>query len=206
VGRLARSCGSWWPGNGTCVIAERPTTIHTEPSPTATHGELRTHNAHGPAIEYADGRGVHVWHGTYVPRWVIDNPTAERIITERNVEIRRCAIEAIGWDTFIDTAGLNLVASAPDPGNHGCELHLYDMPARLWGGMTRGPSRGQRLPRTRRSPTPLRTQRPAQHHRPNRRRRLVLRPGCRPVHPTAPPNLTKVKPMTVTMSTVTPPT
>ena len=46
---------------------------------------------------------------------------------EANVEVRRCAIERIGWASYIDQAGLRLVASAPDPGNPGSELRLYDM-------------------------------------------------------------------------------
>ena len=134
---LVRSCGWWWPDQDRCIVSERPTVVHTEADPGAMHGELRTHNAHGSAIEFADGWGVHVWHGTYVPAWVIDDPSIERILTERNVEIRRCAIEAIGWDAYIRGAGLDLVATAPDPGNPGCELHLYDMPRALWGGLAR---------------------------------------------------------------------
>lgn len=71
---------------------------------------------------------MHVLHGTPVPEWVLSDPTAERIAAERNVEVRRTAIERIGWDSYIDQAGLRLLATAPDPGNPGCELRLYDTP------------------------------------------------------------------------------
>jgi hypothetical protein len=51
-------------------------------------------------VVFPDGWAVHSWHGTRVPSWVIDGPTVERIAAERNVEVRRCAIERIGWTAF----------------------------------------------------------------------------------------------------------
>jgi hypothetical protein len=134
---LARSCGWWWPGEQVCVVSERPSTVHTEPVPGAMHGELRLHSGKGQAVTYPDGWGMHSWHGTQVPSWVITDPTVERIVAETNTEVRRCAIERIGWDTYIDQAGLDLVSAAPDPGNPGCRLQLYDMPTRLWGAPAR---------------------------------------------------------------------
>ncbi|MET7606783.1 DUF6745 domain-containing protein [Streptomyces avermitilis] len=130
---LARCTGWWWPGEGRCVMAERPTEIHTEPLPGALHGELRLHRDDGPAVRFADGAEVHVLHGTPVPPWVINDPTAERIHGERNVEVRRSAIERIGWGDYIEHAGLRHVATAGDPGNPGSDLHLYDVPRELWG-------------------------------------------------------------------------
>jgi hypothetical protein len=50
------------------------------------------------------------------------------------VEVRRCAIENLGWSAFIAQAGLTELATAPDPGNPGCELRLYELPYRRWGG------------------------------------------------------------------------
>ncbi len=121
----ARSCGWWWPREGVCVVSERPVAMHTEPGDGP--GEVRLHCADGPAFRYADGWDVHAWHGRRVPAWVFDDPTPERIAREVNVEIRRCAIERIGWASYIDRAGLRLVATAPDPGNPGSQLRLYDM-------------------------------------------------------------------------------
>ncbi|WP_369245318.1 DUF6745 domain-containing protein [Streptomyces sp. R41] len=130
---LARTTGWWWPGEGLCVMAERPTEMHTEPQPNSDHGELRLHRDDGPAVRFADGAAVHVLHGAHVPSWVVTGPTVERIHAERNVEVRRTAIERIGWGVYIDQAGLQLVATADDPGNPGSELHLYDVPRELWG-------------------------------------------------------------------------
>ncbi|WP_407562468.1 DUF6745 domain-containing protein [Streptomyces sp. 184] len=130
---LARSAGWWWPGEGVCVVAERPVEAHTEPQPGARHGEVRLHHPDRPAIRYADGAEVYALHGTAVPRWVVADPTVARIHREPNVEVRRCAIERIGWDRYIDEAGLHLLAKAPDPGNDGSHLHLYHVPQRVWG-------------------------------------------------------------------------
>jgi hypothetical protein len=60
-----------------------------------------------------------------------------RIAAETNVEVRRCAIERIGWGTFVDRAALRLVGSANDPGNPGARLRLYDLPDAGWGESTR---------------------------------------------------------------------
>jgi hypothetical protein len=95
------------------------------------------HSADGMAVTYRDGWGLWCWHGRRVPRWVIENASVSRIAAEPNVEIRRCAIEALGWERFIRDAGLTLVGSCPDPGNPGMELELYDVPERLWGSQVR---------------------------------------------------------------------
>jgi hypothetical protein len=134
---LARSCGWWWPYEQVCVVSERPRTVHTEPVPGAMHGELRLHSGKGQAVTYSDGWGLYSWHGTRVPSWVITDPSVEQIVAEINAEVRRCAIERIGWDVYIDQAGLNLLSVAPDPGNPGCELQLYDMPTQVWGAPAR---------------------------------------------------------------------
>ena len=44
------------------------------------------------------------------PGWVIAAPSVEAITAEENVEVRRCAIESLGWDRFIAEQG-----SCPSP-------------------------------------------------------------------------------------------
>lgn len=121
----ARTCGWWWPREDVCVVSERPVAVHTEVW--NDFGAVRPHRTDGPALRYADGWDVHAWHGTRVPSWVITDPRAWRIARESNVEVRRCAIENLGWGPYISEAGLRLIASVPDPGNPGSELRLYDM-------------------------------------------------------------------------------
>ena len=50
-------------------------------------------------------------------------------MSERNAEVRRCAIEVVGWDTITDQ--LTLVSAEPDPGNAPHALRLYDLPESL---------------------------------------------------------------------------
>ncbi|WP_433474145.1 DUF6745 domain-containing protein [Spirillospora sp. CA-142024] len=121
----ARSAGWWWPREDVCVVSERPVEIHTEVW--GDEGQVRLHRPDGPALRYADGWEVHAWHGTRVPSWAVEDPSVDRIAREANVEVRRCAIENIGWAAYIDRGGLRLLAAAPDPGNPGSELRLYDL-------------------------------------------------------------------------------
>ncbi len=127
---LVRSCGWWWPRDGVCVVAERPLALRLD-------DERRLHGTTGPAVVYPDGWAVHVWHGTRVPSWVIEDPTADRINREFNVEVRRCAVEHLGWSAYLEQAGLRILSRAPDPGNPGCELQLYDLPAQKWHAPSR---------------------------------------------------------------------
>jgi len=126
----AQSAGWWWPSLDFVLVSERPVVVRTEPEGTAPG---RLHCADGPAIVWPDGWRLFFRHGTRVPEWVITNPTMAAIAAEPNVEVRRCAIEAIGWDTYIADAGLQLLDTAMDPGNDGCVLRLYDLPPDVWG-------------------------------------------------------------------------
>lgn len=49
---LARSCGWWWPGDTTCVVVDRPSTVLTDPVPGAWHDETRLRPG---GIRYRDG-------------------------------------------------------------------------------------------------------------------------------------------------------
>jgi hypothetical protein len=134
--------GTGWliPMPGAVIVGARPAVLHRD-----ARGDL--HNPAGMAVAYPDGWGIYAWHGRRVPAWVIAAPTVEAITAEENVEVRRCAIESLGWDQFIAEAGLvpvtagasaNLAAApVPDPGNPGQHLVLYDVPERLWGGRIR---------------------------------------------------------------------
>jgi hypothetical protein len=128
------------PMPGAVVIGARPAVVHRD-----VRGDL--HSSSGLALAYPDGWGLCAWHGRRVPGWVIAAPSIEAIMAEDNVEVRRCAIEALGWDRFIAEAGLVPVpagdskdlafAHVPDPGNPGQHLVLYDIPEGLWGGRIR---------------------------------------------------------------------
>ncbi len=121
---IATSSGWWWPMRGVCVLTERPTVLRRD-------AEGRLHSEDGPAIAYPDTWAIHAWHGLRVPPDLIAGWPLERIMAEPNTELRRAAVEVIGWDRFVVAASLSLVATAADPGNPGQQLALYELPDRL---------------------------------------------------------------------------
>jgi len=133
---LARTASWWWPLHSVAIATERPEQIITD-------DRGRLHNPDGPAVTYRDGFSIYAWRNTPVPADLIENGwDVPRIIAERNTEIRRCAIERLGWDIFLDELGGKPIASAPDPGNPGFTLDLYDFPEQLLNvGQQRGPRR-----------------------------------------------------------------
>jgi hypothetical protein len=123
--------GWWWPMRDAAVLTDRPTALHLE----SNAGRVRLHCESGPAIGYADGYEFWAWHGVHVPADLIRTGwDAARILAEPNAEVRRCAIERMGWDKFVTAAGLQQVGeTVPDPGNPGNDLSLYDVPERIYG-------------------------------------------------------------------------
>jgi hypothetical protein len=125
--QVARSAGWWWCFRDFAILTERPTQLHRD-------GQGRLHHESGPALSYPDGWGIWAWHGTRVPRDLIEGKwSTSAILSERNAEIRRCGIERMGWDQFVVAAGLRQLGdSVPDPGNPGQELRLYEVPEQIY--------------------------------------------------------------------------
>lgn len=130
VAAVARSAGWWWPFEDVAVVCERP-------GRRALDREGRLHAEDGPALAFPDGFAAYFWHGRIVPRWAVLEPTVARIAAEANVEVRRCAIESMGWGRFAEEAELNLVDECPDPGNPGQRLSLHTVPGKVWGAPAR---------------------------------------------------------------------
>lgn len=125
--RYSQAAGWCWMHAGFTVISDRPATLHDESTPGSEFGR-RLHNETGPSVTYRDGWGLYHWHGQLVPEWVIEDCTVDRIASEANTEIRRCAIERYGWDRYLEHLGLVPVDVADDPGNPGHTLSLYTIP------------------------------------------------------------------------------
>jgi hypothetical protein len=126
---VASSAGWWWPGHHFLMVCQRPVHLHRR-QPDESYFSSRLHNPDGPAVEWADGFALHVWHGTRVPAWVVEDPGVERIVTETDLLVRRCGIESMGLARFVAAAGLRLVDECADPGygHQGVRLALFDVP------------------------------------------------------------------------------
>jgi hypothetical protein len=119
--------GWWWPYTGVAILTDRPVALHRDP-------QGRLHHPSEAAVAYADGWAIHAWHGTRVPPGLILGEwSTENILREPNAEVRRCAIERMGWPEFIKTAGLKQIGrDQPDPGNPGHSLALYEVPEQIY--------------------------------------------------------------------------
>lgn len=95
------------------------------------------HSPIGPARVFADGTTAYFWRGMVVPTaWLpppddewyrrygrhymqprpdLFLPTPISALTMRNLELRRCACEILGWDTVIDSLQPRLVDEDSDP-------------------------------------------------------------------------------------------
>jgi hypothetical protein len=73
----------------------------------------RLHRANEPAVLWPDGSGRWYWNGIAVPAKLAtnrDNLNAEQITRIHNQELRRVALERLGWQGFLETADAELRA------------------------------------------------------------------------------------------------
>ena len=84
---------------GLCFICEKPIVFKQD--------EIgRLHSESGPALYFPDGQQVYSWHGTTVPRDLIELPiTVGRINTQWNAELRRVMIDRYGMAKYLKDAG-----------------------------------------------------------------------------------------------------
>jgi hypothetical protein len=124
----------WWPHPDFVVVSRPPVELSVERS---ASGAYQVHRGDGPAVVWRHGFRLYFWRGVEVPADLIERGWGvDRIHQHDNSEVRRAAIEHMGWLTYIKRAGLRVVASAPDPGNHPHALLLSRI--RRDGWATRG--------------------------------------------------------------------
>jgi hypothetical protein len=110
---------SWQPFRRVVLALEPPVEVHSAPS--------GLHRLDGPAVVWADGSALFYLNGVRVPRRPdVTDWTAQEIHEVANSETRRVMIEAIGWERYIRSAQLAIVASVPDPANLPHRLALYE--------------------------------------------------------------------------------
>ena len=106
------------------VIVENPVERHFD-------DQGRLHHDDGPAVIYGGDTASKVYavHGVVVSEDIFNGTASiEDVLGEPNSEVRRVAIERLGWEHFIDEGGFTIIDQADDPGNPGQRLRLYDMP------------------------------------------------------------------------------
>lgn len=109
--RLAKACGWWLPCNQVAFVADRPMEIHVD-------DEGRLHSHETAAIKYRDGWKYYASHGMQIPSWIIEEPekiTAEAILKESNVEIRRVMIELFGLEKLLEESVAEILDRDEDP-------------------------------------------------------------------------------------------
>ena len=86
-----------------CMISDRPSKLTVDT-------ENRPHNADGPFCMWRDGTALYAWHGVRVPsRVILDDPaswTLDRILNEKNAEVRRVMLERFGGERLKAVATL----------------------------------------------------------------------------------------------------
>jgi hypothetical protein len=108
------------------VVLEPPQKVSTED---VAGGGRRLHSDDGPALEWADGQVHYIVHGVQVTPEVFGGQlSVEQISALPSAELRRIAIERMGWQRWLDLAAPPLIGEGPDPAHPGTVLRLYDVP------------------------------------------------------------------------------
>jgi len=136
----ACSAGPCWRYLDFTIVSDLPEVPHTEVVGNIganAHPERarRLHCADGPAVRWRDGTALYALHGVVVPADLVESQwTPKQIMREPNLEVRRVAIEHLGWERWIAECALQPIhGPVPDPGNPGNSLTLYNVPGNVVG-------------------------------------------------------------------------
>lgn len=126
LAELTETVGWWWPTASAGIVCDRPVSVTRDK-------DFRLHHPDQGAVKFSDGFSIYAWHGTNVVGDMIEEGwSVEQIMGESNVERRRCAIEKMGWETFIEKANMKRASEdVEDPGNRPHTISLWDLPRNL---------------------------------------------------------------------------
>lgn len=100
---MCEASGWWFAMENTILLCERPEIISLEHD----RKPPRYHNTKGPAIRFRDGYEAYYLRGTKVDKRLVMEPetiTAEEVLQEDNVELRRILMAQMGEDKFLAEA------------------------------------------------------------------------------------------------------
>ena len=91
---LTENCGWIYPFEKICFVCDRPRQLHFD-------GEYLLHAEGRSAVEFADKFSVYCYHGVLLPTAIGQVPPqsweASWLLTQKNAEVRRVLIQAIGY-------------------------------------------------------------------------------------------------------------
>jgi len=123
-------------GGFTCFLYGDTNFILKKPKLICRNQNLVLHCEDGPAVKWEDGTCLYFWNGIEVHRKLIELPetiTKEDILTERNVEVRRCYQEALGSERFANLLGLTPIDNKSDQFGNAMTLYRTTEKDRLIG-------------------------------------------------------------------------
>lgn len=100
--------------NEFCIICDFPEILKLDE-------QNRPHCENGPSHRWRDGWALYHWHGTRVPQaWIEDKASLDPAfaLTIHNTELRRAALEIVGWHNVLRELKGKVIAEDPDP-QHG---------------------------------------------------------------------------------------
>jgi hypothetical protein len=110
-----------------CIISDRPKTLMVNQT-------SQPHNFDGPFCEWNDGSSLYSINGVRVPAWICETKreefTKEMILSEENVDNRRCIIQKIGIEKTIKLLGAQVVDTYESEVGGKYELLLIDYDGR----------------------------------------------------------------------------
>ena len=115
----------WWPNRDFIIVCDRPVHI-------LRNERGRLHSSEKKAIEWPDGWGLWMWHGTRVSEQIIMKPetlSREQIMAEKNSEVSRAIAERLGWDEYLKRVDTVLIHKWFDEMTS-CHYELYDFKER----------------------------------------------------------------------------
>jgi len=113
-------------GGFCCFLFGETSIILKKPVRISRNQNLVLHCENAPAVEWEDGTSLYFWNGIEVSEKLIsspDNVTKEDILSEQNVEVRRCYQEALGSEKFAGLLGLISIDEKKD--RFGNTMTLY---------------------------------------------------------------------------------
>ncbi|MEG4575641.1 hypothetical protein QUA56_23645 [Microcoleus sp. N3A4] len=91
---LTENCGRIYPFEKMCFVCDRPRQLHFD-------SEYLLHAEGQPAVEFADKFSVYCYRGVLLPQTIgqvpLESWQASWLLTEKNAEVRRVVIQAIGY-------------------------------------------------------------------------------------------------------------